>query len=240
MSIEGQRLGEFEIIERIGQGGMGAVYRAVQTSLQRTVAIKTLQPALAADAEYIARFHREAIAAAALSHQNLVQVYAPWKKGDGLSAAERAAKAQSSPALQRVEPSATGGRPDGLKPQTTLPAATKDKPFINTLGQEFVPVPGTAVLFCRWETRVSPRASTGSGFPFSLLFFYSLFLAAKRRNFFAQTEAARYHLTVIPEATARRRIMPAGAGEKTRRAVVAGSSLGERSSHPGHGGSLFA
>ena len=76
MSIEGQRLGEFEIIERIGQGGMGAVYRAVQTSLQRSVAIKTLNVELAWDAEYIKRFHIEAIAAAGLSHQNLVQVYA--------------------------------------------------------------------------------------------------------------------------------------------------------------------
>jgi serine/threonine-protein kinase len=83
MSIEGQHLGEFEVIERIGQGGMGAVYRAVQTSLQRTVAIKTLQAALAADPEYIARFHREAVAAAALSHQNLVQVYAAGET-DGL------------------------------------------------------------------------------------------------------------------------------------------------------------
>ena len=51
MSIEGQRLGEFEVIERVGQGGMGAVYRAVQTSFQRMVAIKTLQPSLAADPE---------------------------------------------------------------------------------------------------------------------------------------------------------------------------------------------
>ena len=51
MSLEGQRLGEFEIIERIGQGGMGAVYRAVQASLQRTVALKTLQAALAGDPE---------------------------------------------------------------------------------------------------------------------------------------------------------------------------------------------
>ena len=83
MSLEGQRLGEFEIIERIGQGGMGAVYRAVQASLQRTVALKTLQAALAADPEYIERFHREAIAAAGLSHQNLVQVYSAGES-DGL------------------------------------------------------------------------------------------------------------------------------------------------------------
>ncbi|MEO6740655.1 MAG: bifunctional serine/threonine-protein kinase/formylglycine-generating enzyme family protein [Chthoniobacteraceae bacterium] len=83
MSLEGQRLGEFEILERIGQGGMGAVYRAVQSSLQRTVALKTLRPALAADPEYIERFRREAIAAAGLSHQNLVQVYSAGEN-DGL------------------------------------------------------------------------------------------------------------------------------------------------------------
>ncbi len=72
---EGITLGEFEILEQIGQGGMGAVYRARQTALRRFVAIKTLQPALASDAEYVARFHNEAVAAAGLNHPNLVQVY---------------------------------------------------------------------------------------------------------------------------------------------------------------------
>jgi serine/threonine protein kinase len=75
MSLEGQQLGEFEILERIGQGGMGAVYKARQTSLRRTVALKTLQAALANDVEYIARFQQEAVAAAGLSHPNLVQVF---------------------------------------------------------------------------------------------------------------------------------------------------------------------
>ncbi len=75
MSLEGQQLGEFEILERLGQGGMGAVYKARQTSLDRFVAIKTLQTALAEDAEYIARFRQEAKAAAVLNHPNLVQVY---------------------------------------------------------------------------------------------------------------------------------------------------------------------
>src|ERR1700691_4373054 len=74
MSLEGQQLGEFEILEELGQGGMGAVYKARQTSLGRFVALKTLQASLAGDAEYIARFHREAQAAAGLSHPNLVQV----------------------------------------------------------------------------------------------------------------------------------------------------------------------
>ena len=71
----GQLLGEFEILGQLGQGGMGAVYKARQTVLRRTVAVKTLQPSLAADPEFVARFHNEAVAAAALNHPNLVQVY---------------------------------------------------------------------------------------------------------------------------------------------------------------------
>ncbi len=76
MSLEGQHLGEFEVLERLGQGGMGDVYKARQSVLRRMVAIKTLRPALALDAEFITRFHNEAVAAAALNHPNLVQVYA--------------------------------------------------------------------------------------------------------------------------------------------------------------------
>src|SRR5258707_738043 len=75
MSLEGQQLGEFEILERLGQGGMGAVYKARQTSLDRFVALKTLQSSLAEDADYITRFRQEARAAAVLSHPNLVQVH---------------------------------------------------------------------------------------------------------------------------------------------------------------------
>jgi len=75
MNLVGQQLGEFEILERLGQGGMGAVYKARQTSLDRLVALKTLQAGIADDADYIARFKQEAKAAAALNHPNLVQVY---------------------------------------------------------------------------------------------------------------------------------------------------------------------
>lgn len=76
MSLEGHQLGEFEVLECLGQGGMGAVYKARQSVLKRLVAIKTLRPALAMDAEFVTRFHNEAVAAAALNHPNLVQVYA--------------------------------------------------------------------------------------------------------------------------------------------------------------------
>lgn len=83
MSLEGQRLGEYEILECLGQGGMGAVYKARQASLDRFVALKTLQGAIASNPEYIARFRREATAAAALNHPNLVQVHAAGET-DGL------------------------------------------------------------------------------------------------------------------------------------------------------------
>jgi len=74
MSLEGKHVGEFEIIEPLGQDGMGAVYKARQTSLDRIVVLKTLQASLADNAEYIARFRQEAKAAAGLNHPNLVQV----------------------------------------------------------------------------------------------------------------------------------------------------------------------
>lgn len=72
----GQHLGEYEILERLGQGGIGAVYKARQTNLRRPIAIKTLQPGLAPEAEYVQRFHNQAVAAAALNRPNVVQVYA--------------------------------------------------------------------------------------------------------------------------------------------------------------------
>ncbi len=81
MSLAGQLLGEFEVLECLGEGGMGAVYKARQSVLRRFVALKTLKPMLAMDADFVARFHNEAVAAAALNHPNLVQVYAAGESG---------------------------------------------------------------------------------------------------------------------------------------------------------------
>jgi serine/threonine protein kinase len=71
----GQQLGRYTIQEEIGRGGMARVYRALDTMLKRTVAIKVLAPQLAVDPEFAQRFEREAVTAANLRHPNIVTIY---------------------------------------------------------------------------------------------------------------------------------------------------------------------
>jgi len=78
----GAKLGNFEIVELIGRGGMGEVYRARDTRLKRDVAIKVLPSGLARDPDRIARFEREARAAGALNHPNIVAVHEIGRDGD--------------------------------------------------------------------------------------------------------------------------------------------------------------
>jgi len=68
-------IGDYEIIDKLGQGGMGAVYRARQISLDRVVALKVLPQQFEEDDDFVARFQREATVAARLNHPNLVRVY---------------------------------------------------------------------------------------------------------------------------------------------------------------------
>jgi eukaryotic-like serine/threonine-protein kinase len=71
----GARLGSYEILSPLGAGGMGEVYRARDTKLDREVAVKVLPAALAQDATALARFEREAKAVAALSHPNILAIH---------------------------------------------------------------------------------------------------------------------------------------------------------------------
>jgi serine/threonine-protein kinase len=76
MKIEpGQGLLHYRIEEKIGEGGMGSVWRAVDTTLDRPVAIKFLPPEFAADAERVARFELEAKTVAGLNHPNIAAIY---------------------------------------------------------------------------------------------------------------------------------------------------------------------
>ena len=78
----GDHLGGYEIVCAIGAGGMGEVYRAVDTNLGRQVAIKVLPDAFANDPERLARFEREAKTLASLNHSNIAQIYGLEKAGD--------------------------------------------------------------------------------------------------------------------------------------------------------------
>jgi len=71
----GTRLGPYEVLSPLGAGGMGEVYRARDTKLDRDVAIKVLPQAVAADPDTLARFEREAKAVAALSHPNILAIH---------------------------------------------------------------------------------------------------------------------------------------------------------------------
>src|SRR6266446_6669486 len=71
----GTRLGSYEILSPLGAGGMGEVYRARDSKLDRDVAVKVLPQSVAADPDRLARFEREAKAIAALSHPNILAIH---------------------------------------------------------------------------------------------------------------------------------------------------------------------
>ena len=75
-------LGRYEIIEKIGEGGMAVVYKAKDRLLNRYVAIKILRPEFVKDEQFVENFHKESQAAAGLSHPNIVNVYDVGKEGN--------------------------------------------------------------------------------------------------------------------------------------------------------------
>jgi serine/threonine-protein kinase len=71
----GSTLGTYRVLKKLGEGGMGEVYRARDSKLHRDVAVKVLPDSVARDAERLARFEREAQVLASLNHTNIAQIY---------------------------------------------------------------------------------------------------------------------------------------------------------------------
>ena len=81
-NLIGTRVNDYQVLRRLGRGGMADVYVALHQSLDRQVALKVLRRHLSGDTEYVERFRREARAAAKLNHPNIVQVYEVGRAGD--------------------------------------------------------------------------------------------------------------------------------------------------------------
>ena len=102
----GTRLGPHEVVSRVGAGGMGEVWKARDTRLDRSVAIKILPAALAADAQFRLRFEREAKTISQLNHPHICTLY---DVGDDYLVMERL---EGDPRrTDRARPAAAGGRP---------------------------------------------------------------------------------------------------------------------------------
>ena len=78
----GTRLGVYEVTAKIGEGGMGEVYQARDTTLDRDVALKVLPEAFTADPDRLARFQREAKVLASLNHPNIGAIHGLESSGD--------------------------------------------------------------------------------------------------------------------------------------------------------------
>ena len=79
--VAGTRLAHYEILEPIGKGGMGEVYRAKDLKLHRDVAVKVLREDIASGPDRLRRFEQEARAASALNHPNIITIYDIGKHG---------------------------------------------------------------------------------------------------------------------------------------------------------------
>ena len=128
----GTRLGPYEILAPLGAGGMGEVYRARDTKLDRDVAIKVLpERRCATDPDALARFEREAKAVAALSHPNILAIYdfgtqdgAAYAVMELLEGETLREKLDSGADLRRSRPSTTRSRSRRASPPPTRRASS--------------------------------------------------------------------------------------------------------------------
>src|SRR5262249_2785050 len=87
LPVSGERIGRYELVAKLGQGGMGTVYSAVDTELDRRVALKFLSTAALGTQPRVDRFIREAKIASALNHPNIVTVHEVLRSEDKIAIA---------------------------------------------------------------------------------------------------------------------------------------------------------
>ncbi len=134
----GTRLGQYEILDRLGAGGMGEVYRARDTTLDRDVAIKVLPEDFADDANRLARFEREAKLLASLNHPNIATIFG-FEESDGVRFIAMELVEGVQPSGERTQISTdSGGWPlwsrDGAAIYNVLVPATNFKSAKRTSG----------------------------------------------------------------------------------------------------------
>src|SRR5258708_13645178 len=78
----GTVVGNYKIVDKIGEGGMGAVYKGIDLMLEREVAIKVLKPELGSQPQVVERFRSEAVTLAKLNHPNVATLFAFFRQGD--------------------------------------------------------------------------------------------------------------------------------------------------------------
>jgi serine/threonine-protein kinase len=113
----GMRLGPYEILAPLGAGGMGEVYRARDSKLNRDVAIKVLPEVFANDAERLARFQREAQVLASLNHPNIAAIYGVEERALVMELVEGATLHGPLPVEEALGLGAPARRSAGVRPR---------------------------------------------------------------------------------------------------------------------------
>jgi len=180
----GTRLGPYEVAAQIGVGGMGEVYKATDTNLKRAVAIKVLPASVAADAERLARFQREAEVLAAFNHPNIAAIYGLERSGattalvmelvEGPTLADRIAQGaipldEALPIAKQIAEALEAAHEQGIIHRDLKPANIKVRPDGTVkvldfgLAKAMAPVGASAANASMSPTITSPAMMTGVG-----------------------------------------------------------------------------